>query len=99
VIDIELGPGGQRFVDAPEVGELYERAVTLKVPTAAVDALPSPPRTTTGGPEVAPGTSDTSLSKSLGAARGPTTSAGEAGQQGARASSARNRGKIHRAIL
>lgn len=42
VIDIRLGPGGHRFVDAPEVDTFYERAVVLKIPKADVDALPKP---------------------------------------------------------
>jgi hypothetical protein len=33
---------GMRFVDAPEVGELYERAAVLKIDAAAVAALPEP---------------------------------------------------------
>jgi hypothetical protein len=42
VIDIRTGPGGHRFVDASEVAEFYERAVVLKIPAAAVSALPKP---------------------------------------------------------
>lgn len=42
VIDIRTGPGGHRFVDAPDVAEFYDNAVILKVPTAAVASLPSP---------------------------------------------------------
>ena len=42
VIDIETGPGGLHFADAEQVGEIYERAVFLKVPAAEVDQLPKP---------------------------------------------------------
>ena len=42
VIDVARGPGGHRFVDAPEVLEFRERAVVLALPAAAVDALPAP---------------------------------------------------------
>jgi hypothetical protein len=42
VIDTEAGPGGLHFVDAPEVDEIYERAVVLKVPAAEVGQLPKP---------------------------------------------------------
>ena len=42
VIDTRLGPGGIRFVDAPEVEECRERAVLLKVATADIESLPEP---------------------------------------------------------
>jgi uncharacterized protein YrrD len=42
VVDTALGPGGHRFVDAPEVSEFRERAVLLTLPAADVDALPEP---------------------------------------------------------
>lgn len=42
VIDVVRGPGGHRFVDAPEVLEFRERAVLLALPAAAVDELPTP---------------------------------------------------------
>jgi hypothetical protein len=42
VIDVRLGPGGLRFVDAPEVGEITEGAVTISIPAAEVDKLPEP---------------------------------------------------------
>lgn len=42
VIDIETGPGGLHFVDSEQVGELYERAAVLKVPTDEVPRLPKP---------------------------------------------------------
>jgi len=42
VIDIHLGPGGQRFADADQVDELYERAVVLRVPATEIEKLPKP---------------------------------------------------------
>ncbi len=40
VFDTTRGPGGKRFVDAPEVGQIYERGVVLKIDAAEVDSLP-----------------------------------------------------------
>lgn len=40
LFDTSWGPGGQRFVDAPEVGGIYEGGVVLKIDAAAVDSLP-----------------------------------------------------------
>ena len=42
VIDCRPGPGGHRFVDAPEVARIAERAVTLSIDTAAAAQLPEP---------------------------------------------------------
>jgi hypothetical protein len=42
VIDTKLGPGGTRFVDAPDVAECRERAVLLSVATADIERLPKP---------------------------------------------------------
>jgi uncharacterized protein YrrD len=42
VIDVRSGPGGHRFVDAPQVREFYERAVVIEVPAADVAQLPEP---------------------------------------------------------
>ena len=42
VIDVATGPGGHRFVDAPEVAELRERAVLLTLSAGEVDGLPEP---------------------------------------------------------
>lgn len=42
VIDSRVGPGGHRFVDAPEVDELFERGVLLKLDAAACERLPEP---------------------------------------------------------
>lgn len=42
VLDTSVLPGGHRFVDAPEVGEIFERGVVLKIDAAAAHALPEP---------------------------------------------------------
>jgi uncharacterized protein YrrD len=40
IVDTKAGPGGHRFVDAPEVGEIYERGVVLTIDAAEVESLP-----------------------------------------------------------
>ena len=42
IFDTTAGPGGHRFVDAPEVGEIYERGVVLKIDAAEAAKLPKP---------------------------------------------------------
>ncbi len=42
VIDTSALPGGHRFVDAPQVAEVYERGVVLSVDAASAQALPEP---------------------------------------------------------
>jgi uncharacterized protein YrrD len=42
VVDTQLGPGGLRFVDAPQVAEIREQTVVLSVTAADVEALPEP---------------------------------------------------------
>jgi uncharacterized protein YrrD len=42
VIDRSVLPGGQRFVDAPQVAEIYERGVVIGVDAAAAETLPEP---------------------------------------------------------
>jgi uncharacterized protein YrrD len=42
VFDTTAGPGGHKFVDAPEVGEIYERGVVLKIDAAEAASLPKP---------------------------------------------------------
>jgi hypothetical protein len=42
VLDTSVLPGGHRFVDAPEVGEIYERGVVLKIDAVAAENLPEP---------------------------------------------------------
>jgi uncharacterized protein YrrD len=42
VIDTSILPGGHRFVDAPEVEEIFERGVVLKIDAAAAEQLPEP---------------------------------------------------------
>jgi hypothetical protein len=40
IFDTSWGPGGHRFVDAPEVSGIYERGVILTIKAAEVDSLP-----------------------------------------------------------
>ena len=40
IFDTKAGPGGHRFVDAPEVESIHERGVVLKLAAAEVDGLP-----------------------------------------------------------
>jgi hypothetical protein len=42
VFDTTAGPGGHRFVDAPEVGEIYERGVVLEIDAEQAASLPKP---------------------------------------------------------
>jgi hypothetical protein len=42
VFDTTAGPGGHRFVDAPEVGEIFEGGIVLKIDAAAAADLPAP---------------------------------------------------------
>jgi len=42
IFDTTKGPGGHRFVDAPEVASLYERGVVLKIDAAEAADLPKP---------------------------------------------------------
>src|SRR3954451_5890562 len=42
VFDTTTGPGGHRFVDAPEVGQIYERGVVLKIDAAEAANLTAP---------------------------------------------------------
>jgi hypothetical protein len=42
IFDTTAGPGGHRFVDAPEVGEIFERGIVLKLDAAAAAGLPAP---------------------------------------------------------
>jgi uncharacterized protein YrrD len=42
VIDRSILPGGHRFVDAPEVAEIYERGVVLAIDAATAEHLPEP---------------------------------------------------------
>ena len=42
VFDTTAGPGGHRFVDAPEVDQIFEAGVVLKVDAAAAAKLPPP---------------------------------------------------------
>lgn len=40
LFDTSWGPGGRRFVDAPEVDGIYERGVVLAIDAAAAESLP-----------------------------------------------------------
>ncbi|MGN6200785.1 MAG: PRC-barrel domain-containing protein [Solirubrobacterales bacterium] len=40
IFDTSAGPGGHRFVDAPEVDSIHERGVVLAIGAAEVEALP-----------------------------------------------------------
>jgi hypothetical protein len=42
IFDTTAGPGGHRFVDAPEVGEIYEAGLVLKIDAVAARELPPP---------------------------------------------------------
>lgn len=42
ILDTTAGPGGHRFVDAPEVAAIFEHGVTLKIDAAAAANLPKP---------------------------------------------------------
>jgi uncharacterized protein YrrD len=42
VLDTSVLPGGHRFVDAPEVEEIFERGVLLKLDREAAESLPEP---------------------------------------------------------
>ena len=42
VIDTRRGPGGHRFVDAPQVAGMAADGVTLTLDSAAADGLPEP---------------------------------------------------------
>jgi uncharacterized protein YrrD len=54
VIDTSALPGGHRFVDAPQVAEVYERGVVLTVDADGAKNLPEPsanPGALEAGPE------------------------------------------------
>lgn len=40
IFDTKAGPGGHRFVDAPEVGQIYERGVVLTIDAVGAESLP-----------------------------------------------------------
>lgn len=42
IFDTTAGPGGHRFADAPEVGEIYEHGVVLKIDASEAANLPAP---------------------------------------------------------
>ena len=42
VLDTSVLPGGHRFVDAPEVEEIFERGVLLRLDRRQAESLPEP---------------------------------------------------------
>ena len=42
VLDTSVLPGGHRFADAPQVGEIHERGVVLTLTAAEAETLPEP---------------------------------------------------------
>jgi hypothetical protein len=42
IIDTQAGPGGWRFADASQVGDLHERGVVLGIDTVEAEHLPEP---------------------------------------------------------
>jgi uncharacterized protein YrrD len=42
VIDVRSGPGGHRFVDAPQVARIHEQGVVLSIDANAAGQLPEP---------------------------------------------------------
>ena len=53
IFDTTAGPGGHRFVDAPEVDKIYEGGVVLKIDAQAAAEL-SPPAANPGSLKVNP---------------------------------------------
>lgn len=54
IFDTTAGPGGHRFVDAPEVGEIFEQGLILKIDAAEAAKL-GPPGENPGSIDVDPG--------------------------------------------
>jgi hypothetical protein len=65
-IVLETSSGDLRFVDAPEVARTAERAVTLTITAAEVDALPPPEH---GSTPFRPGSAAKRLGRRLGIGR------------------------------
>jgi len=42
VLGVTMGPGGHRFVDAPEVERIHERGVVLALDASQAERLPEP---------------------------------------------------------
>lgn len=53
VFDTTAGPGGHRFVDAPEVGDIYEGGVVLKIDATEAAKL-QPPSANPGSLKINP---------------------------------------------
>jgi hypothetical protein len=49
VVDTTAGPGGEKFVDAPEVDRIHERGVVLTIDAAEAARLPKPKGPRKGG--------------------------------------------------
>jgi hypothetical protein len=62
VLDTSVLPGGHRFADAPQVGEVYERGVVLKLSAAEARSLPEP----SANPASLEATPDDALPEDLG---------------------------------
>lgn len=43
VIDVRPGPGGHRFVDAPQIEAFFERAIVVTIAAVDAEQLPEPP--------------------------------------------------------
>lgn len=54
VFDTTRGPGGHKFVDAPEVGQIFEQGVVLGIDAAEAESL-RPPGENPGSIDVNPG--------------------------------------------
>jgi uncharacterized protein YrrD len=71
VLDTSVLPGGHRFVDAPQVEEIFERGVMLKIDRAAAEQLPEPsdnPAAMEVGPDDLSDPEESELRKKLGRA-------------------------------
>ena len=67
VIDTSVLPGGHRFVDAPEVEEIFERGVVLKIDAAAAEQPARAERRTRACSRSAPTTWSPSSTRNCGA--------------------------------
>src|SRR6476619_2182796 len=71
VLDTSVLPGGHRFVDAPQVEEIFDRGVMLKIDRAAAEQLPEPsdnPAAMEVGPDDLSDPEESELRKKLGRA-------------------------------
>ena len=42
IVDTTAGPGGHKFIDAPEVASMYDRGIVLTISSAEAENLPKP---------------------------------------------------------